>query len=172
MPNNPKRIPQVKGWLAYTDSSRVLDFGSLRRLLAFVSSVHNHYHNISLPLSITFPGVQSIDKLTIQILESIIYALISDYHHRVFVDLTIQNQIHTEGFRHSPLHALGKKSGSPDEYIKLFEYQTQLNHYRRIIPQGWTEEGKLGEIIWPDIYTTLRVTIDDELFKEAFVSTA
>lgn len=157
----PKRVTLSKGWILYEDVNPKLDFVALRRLLRFVAGIHNKY-KIHFPmLLISFPSVKAEDKLTIQVLEIVIYSLIADYGHRVMVNINLNPEITTEGFKHSPLRYLASKTWDMQQFINRFETSIETDHYRRIIPIQWSYNGGLGEYVLPDVMQTLRNYIDD-----------
>lgn len=154
-----------KGWIVHEDKNPTLDFDSIKRLLYFVSGIHNKFHGHRPMLSISFPSVQAVDKLTLQVLESVLYTLINDYKHKVVVYIHLDPQIHSEGFKYSPLHHLSLFGYNAEAFNSLFESDMKLNHYRRLVPRQWTFDGKLGERIFTDIMLTLGHYVDDENYS-------
>ena len=164
VPYNPKRITPIQGWISYTEPSDELNFIIIKKLLRFISGVHNHYRYTPMMLYIDFSRVRTIDKLTMQVLESVIYSLIVDYGHRVVINIHIDKQIHSEGFAYTPLYYLGRKNYDAVKFKQAYEGNTQINHYRKVVPVEWTYEGKLGEYILPDVIQTISNTVADDSF--------
>lgn len=145
----------------YEDVNPKLDCVALRRLLRFVGGIHNKYKSHIPMLLISFPSVKAEDKLTIQLLEIVIYSLIVDYGHRVMININFDPEITTEGFKHSPLRFLASKTWDMQKFRNGFETNIEIDHYRRIIPIQWSYNGGLGEYVLPDVMQTLRNYIDD-----------
>lgn len=162
------RRPQLsQGWIVHEDKNPTLDFESIKRLLRFISGIHNKFHTHRPMLSISFPSVQAVDKLTLQVLESILYSLINDYGHKVTVFIQLDPQIHSEGFKYSPLHYLSLYDYNAEQFNKTYETDIRLSHYRRVVPKEWTYNGELGDYIIPDLMSTLSHYIDDESYSFA-----
>ena len=162
-----KRSPIKNHNIEYVDYSEILDFRSIRRLLLFISGLRKKLGNVKLPFVISYPCVNAIDKLTIQLLECIVYSLIVDYGYRVIIDIKLKKQIHTEGFAFSPLQHLQYRKHNVDEFVKSFESGTALNYYRKVIPIEWSTNGNLGSIIFSDIICTLKNCDLDEEYAES-----
>ncbi len=145
----------------------MLNFDTLKKLLLFISGIHNHFKFTPVMIAIKLLNMRAVDKLTLQLLESIIYSLIIDYRHHVTIDFQIQIQIHSEGFIYTPLHFLAKKNYNLEQFIKYFEFNTNVKHYRKVVPKSWTFDGQLGENIFPDVYQTLNNVIKDENINHA-----
>ncbi|MBQ3706514.1 MAG: hypothetical protein II889_01270 [Clostridia bacterium] len=157
-----KRIPIHKGWVEFICDSEQLDFGCIRKLLGFISELHNRYRQMGMSLSLRFKEMYSVDKLTIQILECIVYSLIVDYHYNISLQMSFSSQIHTESFNYTPLSHLSSNKYSITAFIKAFEMDTRVTHYRRIVPKEWSEDGRLGSVIYSDIAQTIRNSVDDD----------
>lgn len=156
-----KRPTLSKGWIVYEDRNTNLDFMSIKRLLNFISGVHNKFHNHHPMLSISYPAVQAVDKLTLQLLEAIMYSLINDYGHRVLVNIRLDPQIHSEGFKYSPIKYLTLKNYNAEQFNKTFEFDAHLGHYRRVVPKAWTYNGELGDYLLPDVMDILKKYVTD-----------
>ena len=162
----PKRIPIIKGEIEFRNHQKELNFLTIKTLLRFVSSVRNKYHSGCLHLFLNFGNVTSTDKLTIQILECVVYTLIHDYRYKITIDITMENTIDTECFRVSPLRYLGKGKRDINAFYSAFENSTSIKTYRRVVPKSWSYGEELGGLLYSDIKDTVNHTIDDEEFSE------
>ena len=162
-----KKAPIKNRNIEYVDSSEQLDFLSIRRLLLFISGLRKKIGNVKLPFVISYYCVKAIDKLTIQLLESVIYSLIVDYGYRVIIDIKLIKQIHTDGFAFSPLKHLQKRKHDVSEFVKSFESSAAVNYYRKVVPVEWSTNGNLGSIIFSDIICTLKNCDLDEEYAES-----
>ena len=164
----PKRLtPSREGWVEYVDSSPVLDFSAIKRLLHFISGVHNRFNYLHLQIMIRLPHMVAEDKLSIEVFESIVYSLIVDYSHRVVIDIKLDRQILTDSFMYSPLQFLTLKHYSIDQFIEFYECHSILRHYRRVIPKEWSYNGKLGDSIFTDVLWTIEHTVGNKEFASA-----
>ena len=162
-----KMIPSREGWVEYVDNSSKLDFFTINRLLRYISGMHNRFNYMHLGLIIRLPHMIAEDKLSIEILESIVYSLIVDYHHTVVIEIKLDRQILTDGFVYSPLRFLMVSNYSLDDFVTNYQNHSELRHYRRIIPKEWTFNGKLGENIFPDVLWTIANTVGNNEFASA-----
>ncbi len=164
----PKRVSvSSDGWIQYNDNTSVLDFHALLRLLRFVSGIHNKFKRSRPRLLINYPAVRAEDKLTIQVLESIVYSLIFDYGHPVRINIHVNPEITTEGFKYSPLQYLDLKRGDITSFQYNYITSIKTDYYRRVIPIQWSYNGKLGELVFHDVMKTLKNHINDENYAFA-----
>lgn len=150
------RIPLVKGVACYTYESDILDFNGIRKILNFVSAVHNKFPGVNVPLSIDMGAVTAADKLSITILECIVYSLIADYRHRVAMYFRVEHTIFTECIRFSPLRLLGNPTQKNlQSYQFFFLSDMRMEHFRRVISQNAAENGDLS-IVMTDVQMFLQ----------------
>ena len=160
----PKKLMLQKGTVVFNDNSPKLDFFVLKRLLEFISGARNKYKGFRLGFHINFSRVIAVDKLSVQLLECIIYSLIVDYGYHVTINVDVFKQIHTEGFQYTPLIYLESSQDYQAKFRKHFEYQTYPNLYRRVIPKEWSYDGQLGGIVFSDVAQTLKNFIENQSY--------
>jgi len=162
-----KKVKIKDGWVEYSDKSSMLNFKSIHRFLNFISGLRNSFGAEVFGIEIRFPNMEADDKLSIQILESVIYSLISDYKYSVSISMKMFTNILTEGVKYSPLQHLTKADYSEDRFIKEYESQMNLRHYRKIVPREWSYTDKLGSNVFLDVYDTLFHQIENKDFAQA-----
>ena len=151
-----RKIRLTSGVACYTYDSDVLDYQGIRKILNFISAVHNRFRLANVPLSIDMGALKAADKLSILVFECIIYSLIADYHHCVKLNFCMEHTIYTEYIKFSPLKLLGNPTvKNLQAYRRFFLADMQLKHFRRVINQDAAENGELS-IVMTDVQMFLQ----------------
>ena len=107
-----------------------------------LNAIHKQYKRMKIPIVFDFGSVEFIDKLTFVIFECICYDLIVNYGHhiQVYMNVNIQDNVHTAGIASSPLLLLnGTNIKSVKKYPDKFKMDLYRSHFRRMV-QGTTRE--------------------------------
>ena len=125
--------------------NKVLNFEGIRKILSFVSAVRNRFRGAPAHLLIDMGDVVAADKLSITMLESIAYALIVEYKHRVTMRFKVKHTIYTECIQYSPLRHLGNPtSENIQRFLASFAFDMQMDHFRKVLPSDAASSGTLS----------------------------
>ena len=133
----------------FHDETGVFSGETIIKILYFISSMHQTYKGVNIPVVFSLGKVKIADKLSYILFECICYSLMNDYHHRVFVYWKPRNNILTDGVFCSPLVLLNDSTTeSKREYLSKFNMEIYKNHFRRVV--NGKQKGKtnyLGDLL-------------------------
>lgn len=155
----------AKGWVILRYNNKFLDIYGIYKLITRINALHKRYIGVSFPLIIDLGFLNIMDKLCVTLLECICYDLISRWKHKVIVLMKCETDICTDGIESSPLKLLGtKKSKNCGEFLRKFEDEIYLNHFRRVVNQSAAVTGELGSVMG-DIETFLKYFEVEESYR-------
>lgn len=135
-----------KGHAVYSHLDSTLDFVGLRRFIKFFHNVRYAHHNAHTPIYLDLGKVEFIDKLTVILLECIVFSIIYDYGHLVTVNFSAKLNIRTGCANYTPLLNLQYGAKRCPQFQQQFMSDMSLNHYRTIVKQGSSKSDRLSVI--------------------------
>lgn len=133
-PRSSSKIELIKGQAVFECYDRILSGLTIEKIINFVNTIHKKYKKINISIVFSFGYIKLADKLSYILFECICYELINNYHHRVYIYWTPQNDILTDGVFSCPLKLLNdKRPGNQALFIKKFEMEIYQHHFRRVI---------------------------------------
>lgn len=161
-----KRIPFKNHMFTFANFSEILDGNQLATIIRFINSTKKRFNNMIVPLCFDLGNIKVYDKLTITILECILYVLCKQ-NYPICVYYMMPNEIHSECIKYSPMQWLsGNNISKAEKYCSSFEKDFSLGHYRRIIPLSASEDGTLSAVMGDLQFFFRHVDIHDEYCKK------
>lgn len=137
---NPKcsyKLKMDRGKVTFENYDEIFSGETIGKIINFVNSVHKKYKGINVPLVFSFGTIQLADKLCYILFECICYALINNYHHKVYLYWDPDFNILTDGVFSSPLKLLNENNdkgiANQTRFLSRFNMEIYQNHYRRVI---------------------------------------
>lgn len=106
----------------------------------------------NVPITFNLGITEFSDKLVYVVLESIYYYLIKELRHDVNIIFEAKHTIWSEGIKYSPL----VKLSSWQNYIKYYESDLSMNHFRRLVPNRENRQDEYLSILMQDIFCFLK----------------
>lgn len=125
-----KKLRLVNRRLIYKISTDVFGGDHLYEMIVVINYVRRKYKQ-RVPITFDIGTFEFYDKLVYVFLECFCYYLTNVMKHDVFVLFRANHTIWSEGIIYSPLVNIG----NPQKFLKKFQGDLQMYHFRRIIPR-------------------------------------